>query len=99
MAKLLEITEGAAHKTTGQQGSQEKAENVKDNSRKIKKEITSLNDNEKQEVALFLEQLKIEEERDAKLGEFLHGRLAQVERGDFSNKTVTDIWTQFRSMV
>ncbi len=65
----------------------------------IKKEITSLNDNEKQEVALFLEQLKTEEERDAKLGEFLHARLAQVERGDFSNKTVTDIWTQFRSMV
>ena len=65
----------------------------------IKKEITSLNDNEKQEVALFLEQLKTEEERDAKLGEFLHGRLAQVERGNFSNKTVTDIWKQFRSMV
>jgi len=33
----LETTEGAAHKTAGQQGSQEKAENVKDNSRKIKK--------------------------------------------------------------
>ena len=61
----------------------------------IKKEITSLNDNEKQEVALFLEQLKTEEERDAKLGEFLHGRLAQVERGDFSNKTVTDIGRSF----
>lgn len=65
----------------------------------IKKEITSLNDNEKQEVALFLEQLKVDEERDAKLGEFLHGRLGQVERGDFSNKTVTDVWTKFRSMV
>jgi hypothetical protein len=61
----------------------------------IKKEITSLNDNEKQEVALFLEQLKTEEGRDAKLGEFLHGRLAQVEGGDFSNKTVTDVWTKF----
>jgi hypothetical protein len=35
--KLLETTEGAAHRTTGQQGSEEKAENVKDSSRKIKK--------------------------------------------------------------
>jgi hypothetical protein len=37
MAKLLETTEGAAHRTTGQQGSEKKAENVKDSSRKIKK--------------------------------------------------------------
>jgi len=36
-AKLLETTEGAAHKTAGQQESEEKAENVKDSSRKIKK--------------------------------------------------------------
>ena len=36
MARLLKTTEGAAHKTTGQKGSQEKAENVK-GSRKIKK--------------------------------------------------------------
>jgi hypothetical protein len=64
----------------------------------LKKEITSLNYNEKQEVALFLDRLRLEEERDAKLGEFLQGRLDQVERGDFSNKTLTDIWTKFRSM-
>jgi hypothetical protein len=37
MAKLLGTTEGAAHRTTGQQESEEKAENVKNSSRKIKK--------------------------------------------------------------
>jgi hypothetical protein len=34
---------------------------------------------------------------DAKLGEFLLGRLAQVERGDFSCKSVMEIWAKFRS--
>ena len=34
---------------------------------------------------------------DAKLGEFLLGRLAQVERGDFSSKSVMEIWAKFRS--
>lgn len=64
----------------------------------IKREISTLNFNEKQEVALFLDQLRLEEERDAKLGEFLRGRLAEAERGDFSNKTLTEIWSKYRSM-
>jgi len=63
----------------------------------IKREITSLNFNEQQEVALFLDRLRFEEERDSKLGEFLRNRLLQAERGDFSNKTVTEIWSKFRS--
>lgn len=63
----------------------------------IKREITSLNFNEKQEVALFLDQLRLEEERDARLGEFLLGRLAQVKRGEFTTKTVTEIWSKYRS--
>lgn len=64
----------------------------------IKREISTLNFNEKQEVALFLDQLRLEEERDTRLGEFLRGRLAEAERGDFSNKTVTEIWSKYRSM-
>jgi hypothetical protein len=64
----------------------------------IKREISTLNFNEKQEVALFLEQLRREEERDARLGEFLCGRLAEAERGDFSNQTVTEIWSKHRAM-
>jgi hypothetical protein len=64
----------------------------------IKREISTLNFNEKQEVALFLDQLRLEEERDAKLGEFLRGRLAEAERGDFSNKTVMEIWSKHRAM-
>ena len=63
----------------------------------IKREITSLNFNEKQEVALFLDKLRLENERDARLGEFLLGRLAQVERGEFTTKTVTEIWSKYRS--
>jgi|688.fasta_scaffold870204_1 hypothetical protein len=63
----------------------------------IKREITSLNFNEQQEVALFLDHLRFEEERDSKLGEFLRNRLLQAERGDFSNKTAKEIWSKFRS--
>ena len=37
VGKIIGTTEGAAHRTTGQQGSEEKAENLKDSSRKIKK--------------------------------------------------------------
>ena len=65
----------------------------------IKREITSLNFNEQQEVALFLDHLRFEEERDSKLGEFLRNRLLQAERGDFSNKTVKEIWSKFRSAI
>jgi hypothetical protein len=64
----------------------------------IKREISTLNFNKKQKGALFLEQLRLEEERDARLGEFLLGRLAQVERGEFTTKTVTEIWSKYRSM-
>jgi hypothetical protein len=65
----------------------------------IKREIKSLNFKEQKEVALFLDQLRFEEECDSKLGEFLRNRLAQAERGDFSIKTVTEIWSKFRSGV
>jgi hypothetical protein len=64
----------------------------------IKREISTLNFNEKQEVALFLDQLRLEEERDTRLGEFLRRRLAEAERGDFSNKSVAEIWSKYRSM-
>jgi hypothetical protein len=43
---------------------------------------------------LAVERIPNRVDRDAKLGEFLLGRLAQVERGDFSSKSVMEIWSK-----
>jgi hypothetical protein len=45
---------------------------------------------------LVVERIPNRVDRDAKLGEFLLVRLAQVERGDFSSKSVMEIWAKYR---
>lgn len=63
----------------------------------IKREIASLSADDKKQVADFLSKLGQEESLDADLSAFLLGRLAQVQAGDFSPRSVSDIWQEVRT--
>ena len=63
----------------------------------IKREIASLSADDKKQVADFLSQFSQEEAADADLEAFLQRRLAQARAGDFSNKSVSEIWQELRA--
>jgi hypothetical protein len=63
----------------------------------IKKEIASLSAGEKRQVAEFLSELGQEVVSERNLDMFLRKRLAQATAGDFSERSVSEIWQEVRS--
>jgi len=63
----------------------------------IKKEIASLSAGEKRQVADFLLQLGQEEVAKGNLDAFLRERLLQAQAGDFSSRSVSEIWQDVRA--
>jgi len=63
----------------------------------IKREIASLSATEKRQVADFLSELGQQAASERSLDAFLRGRLAQAEAGDFSDRSVSEIWQEVRA--
>jgi hypothetical protein len=63
----------------------------------IKREIASLSPIEKRQVADFLSELGHEAASEQSLYAFLRGRSAQAEDGDFSDRSVSEIWQEVRA--
>lgn len=63
----------------------------------IKKEIASLSAGEKRQVAEFRSELGQEVVSERNLDIFLRERLAQATAGEFSPRSVSEIWQEVRS--
>jgi hypothetical protein len=63
----------------------------------IKREIASLSAGEKRQVAEFLSELGREAVSEQNLDIFLRERLAQATAGEFSARSVSEIWQEVRS--
>lgn len=63
----------------------------------IKRELAALSASEEKQVADCFSQLGQEEAAKGDLDAFVSGRLAQAQAGDFSDRSVSEIWREVQA--